>query len=338
MMPAFAEMVRSLNALLQAHDCRLAPTSTRVVFDSAKFGTPIFAIPDVHLCDGTGGDVFFHGRADKPRRLAAVLRAIYEYQRQHPMSSRVVQLGDWFDLWRLTGTDPRHMSYGAIQNVPAYREILELDAALGLAHVIGNHDAGFLDSLPDRRVAQPHLFRLGFWLGSNVYALHGHQTDIVPPRGAAFDETALHLATVMGRFIPGTSSFEAYLDRMGILPGLARWLLDAVHRVRDDPGPQPRAADPRALPAGVRSGSFMSREHRDQLARIAHQVGTLPESHGRSPEVVIVGHSHAPCAAWSDVTGKPIVLIDAGAWVYEQANLLLAADDTIAVFDVLPRN
>ena len=180
--------------------------------------------------------------------------------------------------------------------------------------------------------------RLGFWLGGNVYALHGHQTDIVPPTGAPFDETALHLATVMARFIPGTTRFESYLDRLGIVPGLARWLLDGVHRVRDDPGPQPRPPDPRPAPPGVRSGSFVLREHRDQLLRIAHRVGTLPESHGRSPEVVIVGHSHSPCVAWSDVTGSPVVLIDAGAWVYEQANLLLAADDTIAVFDVLARS
>ena len=337
-MATFAEVVRTLNASLQPRGYRLVPTSTSVVFDSLKFGTPIFAIPDVHLCDGQGGDIFWHGRPDKPRRLAAVLQAIFDYQSQHPMSSRAVQLGDWFDLWRLTGTDPRQMNYGAIQNVDPYREILELDARIGLAHLIGNHDAGFLDSLPDRRVAQPQLFRLGFWLGANVYALHGHQTDLVPPIGNPANETVLHLATVMARFVPGTIQFEAYLDRMGILPGLGRWLLDTLSRVRDDPGPQPRSPDPRGAPPGVRRGSFSHREHLDQLLRIAHQVGLLPESHGRSAEVVIVGHSHSPCAAWSDVTGKPVVLIDAGAWVYDQANLLVAAQDTLTVFDVTASN
>jgi hypothetical protein len=334
-MATFAEIVRTLNASLHPRGYRLAPTSTALVFNSVKFGTPIFAIPDVHLCDGQGGDIFFHGRPDKPRRLVAVLQAIFDYQVQHPMSSRALQLGDWFDLWRLTGTDPRHMTYGAIQNVPLYREILELDAAIGLAHLIGNHDAGFLDSLPDRRVAQPHLFRLGFWLGANVYALHGHQTDLVPPAGVASHEALLYLATLMGRFVPGTTKFEAYLDRMGILPGLGRWLLDTLSHVRDDPGPQPRPPDPRGAPPGVLSGSFSRREHVDQLVRIAHQVGLLPESHGRSPDVVIVGHSHSPCAAWSDVTGKPVVLVDAGAWAYNQANLLVAAENTLTVFDVV---
>jgi hypothetical protein len=44
-----------------------------------------------------------------------------------------------------------------------------------------------------------------------------------------------------------------------------------------------------------------------------------------------------PCAAWTDVAGKPLVVIDAGGWVYKQANLLIAAEDTIAVFDVVSK-
>jgi hypothetical protein len=70
------------------------------------------------------------------------------------------------------------------------------------------------------------------------------------------------------------------------------------------------------------------------VASIVTKLGELPESHGRSADVVIVGHSHAPCAAWTDVTKRPIVVVDAGCWVYGQANLLIAAGDTIAVYDV----
>ena len=39
---------------------------------------------------------------------------------------------------------------------------------------------------------------------------------------------------------------------------------------------------------------------------------------------------------WSDATGRPVVLVDVGGWVYEQANLLLAAGDRASVFDVRP--
>jgi hypothetical protein len=50
---------------------------------------------------------------------------------------------------------------------------------------------------------------------------------------------------------------------------------------------------------------------------------------------LLVGHSHVPCASWSDVGGRPVVVVDAGAWVYGQSNIAIAAGDTIAVFDVV---
>jgi len=333
-MARFTDTVQAIDSLLSARHYRVVPTSTRIVFTAVTFGTPIFAIPDVHLCDAGGGDIFYNHDPDKPRKLAAVLHAIHDYQSQHPMSSRSIQLGDWFDIWRMTGDDPPHMTYGAIQNAAIYREILELDARIGLAHLIGNHDAAFLNSLPDRRATQPHLFRLGFWLGSNVYALHGHQSDLVPPTGSSFDEAAVHLATTLGQFIPGVTSFESYVDRLGTAAGIGRWLLDSLLHVREDPGPQARPEDHSALPSKVRSGHFVVRENVDQLATIAHKVGKLPGSNGRSADVVIVGHSHAPCAAWTDITGKPVIVVDAGAWAYDQANLLIAAEDTIGVFEV----
>jgi len=334
-MASFTDTVSAFNTLLKPSGYALRPTIARVVFKSVLFGTPIFALPDVHLCDGGGGDIFFHDNPDKPRKLQAVMQCMFDYMTTHPMSARAVQLGDWFDIWRVTGNNPQHMTYGAIQNAQAYQAILDLDARIGLAHLIGNHDAGFLNALPDRRATQPQLFRSGFWLGGSVYAMHGHQTDIVPPTSSSFDEAAVAIATTIAGFIPGVTSFEAYVDRLGFGAGIGRWLLDSLLNVREDPGPQPRQEDRRPPPPNVRQGQFVLRENVDQLATIAHQVGLLPGSQGRSADVVIVGHSHTPSATWTDVTGKPVVVVDAGAWVYDQANLLIAAEDTIAVFDVI---
>lgn len=334
-MASFADAVQSFNALLARDRYALKPTDVRVVFKSALFGTPIFAVPDVHLCDGKGGDIFYHNNPDKPRRLRAVFQAINDYLMQHPMSARCIQLGDWFDIWRVTGSDPADMTYGAIQNAPMYQEILGLDAQIGLAHVIGNHDAGFVRSLPDRRAMQPQLFRFGFWLGSNVYALHGHQSDIVPPTGSSFDEAAVALATTLGSFVPGVTTFESYVDRLGLGQGIARWLLDSLFSEREDPGPQARPEDRSPPPNNVRSARFVVRENIDQLADIAHKVAAMSASGGRSADVIIVGHSHTPSVSWTDVTGKPVVIVDAGAWAYDQANLLVAAEDTIAIFDVV---
>jgi hypothetical protein len=229
------------------------------------------------------------------------------------------------------------MEYGAIQNSALYQAILDLDAQLGLAHVIGNHDSAFLNSLPTRRVAQPDRFRLGFWLGRSVYTMHGHQNDLTPPNGSSLEESALALATTIGHFLPTVTSFEMYVDRLGVPDGIARWLLGLLLDSREDPGPQHRPKDLRLPPAPVLRGNFEQRENVDVLAQLVSKIGALPESHGRSADVLIVGHSHAPCAAWTTVTGKPLFIVDAGGWVYEQANLLIAAEDTVAVFNVLPR-
>ncbi len=334
-MASFNDTVAAFDARLAPSRYRLRPTSTRVVFDSALFGTPIFALPDVHLCDGGGGDIFRHDNDDKPRKLQAVMQAMFDYMTHHPMSARAVQLGDWFDIWRVVGSNPRQMTYGAIQNAALYHGILELDARIGLAHLIGNHDAAFLNVLPDRRAAQPQLFRSGFWLGSSVYAMHGHQTDIEPPASSSFDEAAVALATTIAGFVPGVTTFESYVDRLGVGSGIARWLLDSVLAVREDPGPQARAVDVRPPPPHVRSGQFVLRENVEQIATIAHKIGALSASGGRAANVVIVGHSHTPSASWTNATGRPIVVVDAGAWVYDQANVLIAAADTIAVFDVV---
>jgi len=334
-MASFDDTIEALEELLAPARYALRPTGTRVVFSAPLFGTPIFAIPDVHLGDGGGGDIFYTGEPDKPRKLQAVLQAIHDYQAQHPMSSRAIQLGDWFDLWRVTGGDPRHMTYGAIQNASAYQTIFELDARIGLAHVIGNHDAGFLNALPDRRVTQPHLFRSGFWLGRNVYALHGHQSDLLPPAGSSFDEAAVALATTLGGFIPGVTTFEAYVDRLGVGAGIKRWFLDAILRVREDPGPGPRPPDGRPLPDGVRAGTFVQRDNAQQLATIVGKVMALPGSAGRAADLLLVGHSHTPGASWVRVGSRTLVIVDAGAWVYRQANLLVVAEDTVEVFDVV---
>jgi UDP-2,3-diacylglucosamine pyrophosphatase LpxH len=334
-MASFDEVVTELRGSLQRRSQNLRPTSVSVAFASPIFDSPILAIPDVHLCAGADGDIFLEGHVERARKLEAVLGAIGDYLDQHPLSSYAIQLGDWFDIWRVCGSDPKNMTYGSIQNAAVYQKILDLDARLGLPHVIGNHDAGFLRSLPDRRASQPALFRLGFWIGRNVYALHGHQTDLSPPIGASWDALAVHLATLIGSIAPDITHFEEYIDRQGTGPGIATWLRDSLLGIREDPPPSPRPPDNGRPPPNVRAGQFVVREDVDTLASIVEKVSTLPESHARTADVLLVGHSHAPCASWTDITGRPTVVIDAGCWVYGQANLLVAAGDTITVFDVV---
>jgi UDP-2,3-diacylglucosamine pyrophosphatase LpxH len=333
-MASFIEVVAELRASLQARNQDLKPTDVSIAFASPIFDTPIIAIPDVHLGAGDDGDIFLQGNVIRAHKLEAVLEATGTYLSRHPLSSYALQLGDWFDIWRVYGANPHDMTYGAIGNADVYQKILDLDARLGLPHIIGNHDAGFLHTLPDRRTGQPELFRLGFWIGHNVYALHGHQTDLSPPIDVSFGALVLHLATLIGAIAPGITNFQEYIDRQQA-PGVATWLRDLVLGIREDPLPSPRPPDIGKPPINVRTGQFVVREGVDTLASIVDKVSALPESHGRRADVLIVGHSHQPCVSWTEITGRPIFVIDTGCWVYGQANLLVAAGDTIAVFDVV---
>jgi predicted phosphodiesterase len=334
-MPAFDQVVAEFAQFLGRSKLALQATEVRVVFTSPVIDTPIFAIPDVHLCKGDAGDIFLNGTPEKATALAGTLRAIYDYQEMHPQSSRAIQLGDWFDIWRVCGEDPMSMAFGAIDNATVFADILDYDARIGLAHVIGNHDAGFLNAVPNRRAAQANFFRLGFWLGHNVYAMHGHQTSIAPPRNQPFDQIIVHVATVLGSFIPGVTKIQEFIDKQQIVDEIKLYLHDLLTGSHEDTGPHLRPRDRSNLPATLKAGDFVVREDLDALAAIVHQVEKLPGSQGRAADLLLVGHSHVPCASWSDVGGRPLVVIDAGAWVYGQSNIAIAAGDTVAVFDVV---
>jgi hypothetical protein len=334
-MPVFDQVIAEFAQLLGRNQLALQATDVRVVFTSPVIDTAIFAIPDVHLCKGDLGDIFLNGTPEKATALAGTLRAIYEYQELHPQSARAIQLGDWFDIWRVCGEDPMSMAFGAIENAPAFAEILDYDARIGLAHVIGNHDAAFLNAVPNRRAAQANAFRLGFWLGRNVYALHGHQTSIAPPANKRFDEVIVHMATLLGSFIPGVTRIQEFIDGQQIVDEIKLWLRDVFTGSHEDTGPHLRPHDRSALPALLKAGDFVVREDLDALVSVVHEVEKLPASGGRAADLLFVGHSHVPCASWSDVAGRPLVVVDAGAWVYGQSNIAIAAGDTVAVFDVV---
>ena len=334
-MPAFQPIVDEFTALLQRDGFSLQPTGVQVTFGRQVVDTPIFAIPDVHLCDGNQGDIFLNGDQTKVRRLTSTLRSIFDYREAHPHNARAIQLGDWFDIWRVCGKDPMNMAFGAIQNTPAFAGILDWDARIGLPHLIGNHDAAFLNAVPNLRAAQAAFFRSGFWVGNNVYAMHGHQTSIVPPVGSHFDELAVHVATLLGEYVPGVTTIQKFIDRQQIVGEVKAWLKETFTGAHEDTGPHLRPRDKSSLPALILAGDFVVRENLDALIAIVHEVEKMPASQGRQADLLLVGHSHVPCVSWSNVGPRPVVVVDAGAWVYDQTNFLIAAGDTVSVFSVV---
>lgn len=326
----------------------------------------IVALPDVHLGNGKGGDVFIDGDTANVRRLASTLRCIRDFVLRDSFPVTPLQLGDWYDVWRAIGGDADQARYAAIDNVSAFREILDLDKQLGLAHCIGNHDASFTKALPDRRVADGARFRFGFGLGKTrgrIYALHGHQTDRIEGEpNAAFDKVAVWLGTLAATFVSskfrdltelidkrgpegaliwiGGEAAEAAVSQLpGGIPLVKAWLTRLLAEAREDvpQGPRP----PQAPPMDGRTwyAHFVAREARKRLTRIASEaVKVLYGPDANDLELLLVGHSHKACISWAPhpTTGSPVVVVDAGSWVYGQAQILFAAGNTLGVYDIVP--
>jgi hypothetical protein len=319
------ELAFELGALLAP--LRLSPElpegSVTARLPAGTLTAPLIAIPDCHLADATGGDEFFDGDPANVTRLEIVLRAAAAFLEKHP-DACVVQLGDWFDLWRA--------SSGAVQSAPAYKTVLELDAAIGLRHIVGNHDATFVNEVPLLRAHEPHAFRLGDFLMPSVFAIHGHQGHVASADDDGFDEIVVAAATAVARFVPGVRTFEEFIDSdvdaETALKALVHKTLGVSHV---DPPPAVRPRDARGG-APDPDAPFVVRENTDVLAAIVSNIATM--THRAMPKLVVVGHSHNPCVAWSNVGDSPVFIADAGACVFSRFNLLLGAGDRVTVFDV----
>jgi hypothetical protein len=319
------DLVREMGALLAPRQLSpdLPEGSVTTRLPAGVLAAPLVAIPDCHLSDASDGDEFFDGDPENVARLEAVLRAVGAFLARHP-DARVIQLGDWFDLWRA--------SSGAIQDAPMYKTVLELDAAIGLRHIVGNHDATFVNEIPRLRAGDPSAFRLGDFLMPSVFAIHGHQGHVASAADDGFDRIVVAAATTVARFVPGVRTLEAFidsdLDAEDALKALVQKTFGTSH---GDPPPAARSRDGRDG-APDPDAPFVVREYADVIAAIVANVATMAKQ--PMPKLVLVGHSHNPCVAWSNVAETPTILADAGACVFGRFNLLLGAGDRITVFDV----
>ncbi|MCU0687931.1 MAG: hypothetical protein MUF34_37750 [Polyangiaceae bacterium] len=349
-MSFYDEKLRAFRRQLNERDYDLSPAVSvsesgdrhpvTVTFPRAVLGQQsLIAIPDVHLSDGREGDIFFNGDPLNATRLANTLWAVYKFLGAEGKGASALQLGDWYDVWRAIGHDATQAQFAAIDNVPAYQKLLELDHVMSLAHLIGNHDASFTHALPDRRVANGDRFRFGFGLlqsQGKIFALHGHQVDdLAGVPSPDHEQRIVWLATLAANYVTSQArSLQKFIDRQGFVGALG-WLTSLVGVNRPDPTPEPR---PRISAPPDIEGDFVEREQSAALVKIAVEACKLryqPEP--AELELLVVGHSHKPCIAWTPHpdTGNPVVIVDAGSWVYGAAQLLFGAGDRVSVFDVV---
>jgi len=69
---AYADVLADFRARLNTRGFDLRGTGIEVAFNTPMFDTPIFALPDVHLGAGDGGDIFLQGEMARAAKLEAI--------------------------------------------------------------------------------------------------------------------------------------------------------------------------------------------------------------------------------------------------------------------------
>jgi len=251
-----------------------------------------------------------------------MLGAIGDYLAPIRCLSYALQLGDWFDIWRVCGSD-RPMSTTATSRMPASTRTSSRSTPASGCRTSSATTTQALRSLPDRRAGQPIISASDS--GSVATSTRCTVTKPISRRPRlSWDQLAVHIATLVAAIAPRVTTLEQYIDRLGDGPGVARWLRDSV------------LAFAKILRSSIALRTMVRRRQRSlRILRRTRERRCVREHRrqgwgaaaiaGRAADVVIVGHSHAPCVAWTEVTGRPIVVVDAGSCVYGRANLLLMA-------------
>lgn len=291
----------------------------------------LVALPDLHLSDGGLGDVFVGVESGARARMERLLRALVVAKASFPRT-RVVQLGDLYDVWRayprLQGQLPEGATYELIDK--PYSEILDLLLNQLRARVcVGNHDAILAlfppfwartaDNKPTGQLAYSHLFGSG-----RVLAFHGHQDKAVGEVMADVGGTGVvKLMTTMA------AKLSAPLSQ-----GLQK-TFDLAMEFFDDPTPalfdgRWRAMDPPSGMPGFSSRCWCDRNKREELGLLASAM-----ENASNLRLLLVGHSHCPGISMTEVQGRAVPLIDVGSWVQGKSQIAIAEEGRLTVYTVL---
>lgn len=290
----------------------------------------LVALPDLHLSDGGSGDVFVGVGSGARARMERLLRALVAAKASFPRT-RVVQLGDLYDVWRaypkLQGQLPERATYELIDK--PYSEILDLLLNQLRARVcVGNHDAILAlfppfwartaDNEPTGQLACSHLFGSG-----RVLAFHGHQDKAVGEAMTALGGTGVVKLMTMA------ATLSAPLSQ-----GLQQ-TFDLAAEFFEDPTPALfdghwRQAAPPAAATGFSSPRWCDRNHREKLALLASR-----HPQAANLRLLIVGHSHCPGISMTEVQGRAVPLIDVGSWVQGKSQIAIAEEGRLTIYTVL---
>jgi len=269
-------------------------------------------IPDVHL--GWGNDIFRYGANDRNVRLEKFLALLLLLKNKTRLA--VVQLGDWYDIWR---TPPGNLAAKKHAIEQQYAAIVQMDRELGIEHCIGNHDAAFYSQPPARSDIDIAIARqLG---GPDIICFHGH--DFVTLQNVVVEANAQ--AAVLG-------AVNVFATAVPVLGQLAAWVQMIADRTRDPHYNEPTSLAWPHAPVGLANwdAPWIARDGAVEIGPVIRSA-----EHAQANQRVtlaIVGHTHRPGISWSPVApNHSVPLVDAGSWTYGRAEFALVCEDGVGL-------
>ncbi|HEX5050778.1 MAG TPA: hypothetical protein VFZ65_03300 [Planctomycetota bacterium] len=342
-MTAHDDVVRALSSALRPHGGELRLLGR---LDDARLGNPspdevYLFVPDLHLISRSressfGAYRFNHADSDLLAGLLhalAALREVWEDDGSHKLVT--VQLGDFFDLWREFGgvAHPELIAddeWGSLRDV-LYRGVFRRRPCLKATMLLGNHDTKRGVPLPEipfllkacNRDAngQPFLF-----------TTHGDAFDVLEQ--LVDDWLQEFVVQFLGRATPVNKYPVAEWGRQAgrqnkALQDLQSAVVAECHDLdvpQGAPIVEPGQVLPERLLVLVDDPKAQKRDAFDRYhAAMVAAAAASPAAD--KLRLVVVGHSHHATMFWHPGPGRPLLLMDAGAWI-EKCTYALAEGGT----------
>jgi len=303
------------------------PSAPEPIVDSNRV---LVAIPDMHLGDGGNADVF-RATASPPNlfhlRLVKFLQGLQQAKTQLESQGgllSVVQLGDFYDVWRAYpfSDDERGRTYYDINQ--AYGDCISLLIDdLDCRFCVGNHDAIMAQYPPDwafaagARLAYSQRFCQG-----RVFCFHGHQGDSIADQTVGQDgKNWVALGSVLSSVAnPSGMALQRAIDaaRDSQMSADGGWVTGLPPN--DEQFSAPRWSDYDGKPA--------------RFKKLIDGLGESTPSIADAIRLVIVGHTHRPGVSWLQRSNRTIPIIDVGSWTYGRSQFAIVTEGSAAVYQL----
>jgi|GEM_PF-1241426 UDP-2,3-diacylglucosamine pyrophosphatase LpxH len=306
------DIVLSLNDLLQKAGSRLQVFKNfHLKADRDLTEKLTVCIPDMHLLEKGPIDIFLDGHQEYEERFLSLLDFLLSLKQEEGAGLEIIQIGDFFDLWKAKGNTNLILSY--------YTNIVGLLGKVKPQYVVGNHDIDLVRWYKDQKETFGRKWRHYTTVSGKLRVIyeHGFQAD--------FFNNQDSWSGVIGREITKIVGMMEYIDPdIDEVLGSA-W--DSVVRVFD----KYNVFTPVNDPQGFNAHEYL-RYYVNLLSR--YNSGQTFDHYG--PEdmdlgLVVIGHTHNARLVQMPQDERIYYLLDCGAWVHGKHEIGVVSGKDMAV-------